>query len=84
MLLCLFYGYIGSCFRVKCVNIPVSNYGQVVSKGSANLTDIRTATGAQVELEKGGRSWSSRTIIIKWVQKRGVGGVYVYSVYVCM
>ena len=63
MLLCLFYGYIGSCFRVKRVSIPVSKYGQVVGKGSANLTAICTATGAQVELEKGGRS--SRTIIIK-------------------
>ena len=33
MLLCLFYGYIGFCFRVKCVNIPVSKYGQVVGEG---------------------------------------------------
>ena len=65
MLLCLFYGCIGYCFRVKCVNIPVSKYGQVVGNRSANLTAIYTATGAQVELEKGGRSGSSRTIIIK-------------------
>ena len=59
------YGYIGSCFRVKRVNIPVSKYGQVVDEGSANLTAISTATRAQVELEKGGRSESSCTIIIK-------------------
>ena len=65
MSLCLFYGCIGYCFRVKRVNIPVSKYGQVVDKGSANLTAICTATGAQVELEKGGRSGSSHTIIIK-------------------
>ena len=57
--------WFGFCFRVKRVNIPVSKYGQVVGKGSANLTAIHTATGAQVELEKGRKSGSSRTIIIK-------------------
>ena len=59
------YGYIDSCFRVKHVNVLVSKYGQVVDEGSANLTAISTATRAQVELEKGRRSESSRTIIIK-------------------
>ena len=65
MLWCLFYGYIGSCFRVKCVNIPVSKYSQLVGKGSANLTAMHTATGAQVELEKEGKLGSLCTIIIK-------------------
>ena len=74
---------------MKCVNIPVSKYGQVVDKGSANLTAIHTATGVLVELEKGERFMHHHHQVSRGKGGRSaceskgrIDGMHVYSVFV--
>lgn len=52
-------------FRSKKVSVPLNAISRVIGRGGSNINAIRTATGAQIEVEKQCKGQGERIITIK-------------------